>query len=297
MAPLRSKPTATGAVLIWSLFTLGCQSTSTSSDDTASPVDVWGNHPLLQDGFFNVAHRGGRRLWPEHTMLAYTNAVDAGADVLECDAHATSDGVVVCIHDTEVDRTTNGMGYVKDMTFDQLRLLDAGHRFTQDDETYPHRGTGLQVPTLDELLTAFPAVPMSIEIKQTSPSIAMDVADLLDQHDAWDRSTLMSFFDPPILEIRERQPSALTALTTLEALDLTELEADEEYAAPGQHLHAPLDFAGIVLDQTLLDRAHEHGIRVWAWTINNEADMRMLMDMGVDGIYTDDPVLLESLVE
>ena len=135
---------------------------------------------------------------------------------------------------------------------------------------------------------------MSIEFKQTDPSIVPQAANLLDAHNAWDHTTLMSFFDPPIIELRERQPTALTALTILEGLAF--MDADEDYVAPGQHLHAPMDFAGTPLDQAMLDRAHAAGIRVWVWTINNTDDMTALMEMGVDGIYTDDPVLLESLL-
>ena len=77
---------------------------------------------------------------------------------------------------------------------------------------------------------------MSIEFKQTDPSIVPQVANLLDAHNAWDHTTLMSFFDPPIIELRERQPTALTALTILEGLAF--MDADEDYVAPGQHLLA-----------------------------------------------------------
>ncbi len=292
-APPVGPPPADGMIL-W-IALVACNPADPEIKDTSvEDTDPLADHVLLQDGFFNVAHRGGRRLWPEHTLLAYGNAIDAGADVIECDAHASSDGVIVCMHDANLSRTTDGEGLLKDLSFDALRQLDAGYWFTEDGETYPHRGTGLQIPTLEEALTQFPETPITIEIKQVTPSIATVVGDLLDQNDAWDRAALMSFFDPPIVEIREREPSALTALTTLEGIDF--MDADDDYEPPARHLHAPMDFGGIAVSTELVDQAHAHGIRVWMWTINNPDDMTALIAMGVDGIFTDDPVLLESLL-
>jgi glycerophosphoryl diester phosphodiesterase len=257
--------------------------------------DPLAHHVLLQDGFFNVAHRGGRALWPEHTLLAYGNALDAGADVIECDAHASSDGVIVCVHDANLARTTDEVGLLKDYTIDELLVFDAGYWFTDDDSaTFPYRGTGLQIATLEEALTAFGDTPISIEIKQVSPSIAAGVADLLDMHDAWNRATLMSFFDTPIVEIREREPDALTALTALEGADF--LNADEDYEPPGRHLHAPVDFGGTSVSKELVDRAHAHGIRVWMWTINDLDEISLFNDPAAAEIYTDDPVLLDLLL-
>jgi glycerophosphoryl diester phosphodiesterase len=275
---------------------IGCSGPDAAATDTASePPSLFGDHALTQPGFFNVAHRGGRDLWPEHTMLAYGNAIDAGADVIECDAHASLDGVVMCMHDADLERTTDGIGLLREAEFDALRALDAGYWFTDDEgTTYPHRGSGLQIPTLEDMLSGFPNTPVSIEFKQIEPSIVSKVADLLDAQAAWDRVTLMSFFDTPILDIRERQPDALTALTTIEGLDF--LEAGDGYVAPGHHLHAPTNLGGLEVSPELLDKAHAAGIRVWMWTINDAEEMQDLMDMGADGIYTDDPVLLESLL-
>ena len=276
-------------ILSWLL--LGCTPDVPNGSKNPPVDDPFGDHLLLQEGFFSVAHRGGSRLWPEHTLRAYGNALDAGADVLECDAHASSDGVVMCLHDANLSRTTDGDGLLKDYSVDELRMLDAGYWFEEGIDVFPYRGIGLQIPTLDEVLSAFPDTPLSIEIKQVSPSITSEVADLLDGHAAWDRSTLMSFFDTPVLEIREREPEALTALTVLEGTDF--LNAEDDYDPPGHHLHAPLDFGGATVSQELVDKAHAHGIRVWMWTINDPKEMNMLLDLGVDGIFTDDPTLLE----
>jgi len=279
--------------MIIAMLLLGCTAEEPDKKNKDGDADPFADHALMADGFFNVAHRGGKALWPEHTLFAYGEALEVGADVIECDAHSSSDGVILCMHDSNLARTTDGEGLLKDHSFDELRALDAGYWFEDGPEFYPYRGVGFQIPTLEEALTEFGGAPVSIEIKQVSPSIAHEVADLVDQYDAWERTTLMSFFDTPIIEIREREPRALTALTALEGTDF--LNADEDYEPPGRHLHAPMDFGGTVVSRDLVESAHAHGIKVWMWTINDPQDMAMLIDIGVDGIYTDDPILLEMV--
>src|SRR5690554_3867879 len=97
-----------------------------------------------------VAHRGSRYFWPENTMVAFEGAVATGVTHIETDLRVTADGVVVCHHDRTVDRTTDGSGPVDAMTFDELDRLDAGYRH-RGDEGFPHRGSGVRVPALEEL--------------------------------------------------------------------------------------------------------------------------------------------------
>ncbi|MEZ4374468.1 MAG: glycerophosphodiester phosphodiesterase family protein [Polyangiaceae bacterium] len=131
-----------GALLLTTLL-IGCGSDD-SATEPAGPL-------LLSNHFLNIAHRGGRKLAPEHTLVAYQNGLDVGADILELDVHATSDGVLVLMHDDTVDRTTNGTGAIKELTFAELRSLDAAYNFSEDGgQTFPYRGKGIQVPTLEE---------------------------------------------------------------------------------------------------------------------------------------------------
>src|SRR5919107_2807685 len=114
----------------------------------------------------NLAHRGASALAPENTIEAFRLAVGAGAGGLELDVHMTRDGQIVVIHDPTVDRTTNGSGAVSEMTFDELRRLDAGHTFSPDGgPTRPYRGRGIRVPTLEEVLEGFPDVAVNIDLK------------------------------------------------------------------------------------------------------------------------------------
>ena len=140
---------------------------------TGKPADVraifqknGNSRPLV------FAHRGGGGLYPENTLEAFKYSVSMGVDVLELDVHSTSDGTLVVMHDSQVDRTTNGSGQVNQMTLVQLKKLDAGYGFTPDGgKTYPYRGRGITIPTLQEVFDALPDKTFNIEPKQAEPSI------------------------------------------------------------------------------------------------------------------------------
>ena len=120
----------------------------------------------------NFAHRGGAKIVPENTLEGFREGLRVGAGVLEPAAHATADGTVVVIHDDTVDRTTEGSGAVREMTLAEVRRLDAGNRFTPDGgKTYPYRGEGVRIPTLEEVYQEFTDVPINVEIKGKRPGI------------------------------------------------------------------------------------------------------------------------------
>src|SRR5687768_5137013 len=121
-----------------------------------------------------IGHRGNRAHAPENTIESFAQAVTAGADAVELDVRLSADGVPVVLHDPHVRRTTSGTGVAARMTFDELRTLDAGARFTPDNgRTYPYRGLGHRIPSLDEVLEAFPTLPLVIEIKTAKAAPAV----------------------------------------------------------------------------------------------------------------------------
>src|SRR5574340_1218890 len=101
-------------------------------------------------------HRGAAALAPENTLPSFALALALGADALELDVHGTRDGVIVVIHDDTLERTTKGQGAVRDHTWSALSQLDAGYHFTHDGRTFPFRGQGVRLPTLDAVLQRFP---------------------------------------------------------------------------------------------------------------------------------------------
>ena len=242
----------------------------------------------------NIAHRGGAALAPEATLPAFENAVAIGADILEMDARRTADGVVVLMHDASVDRTTDGSGAVIDMTFAELQQLDAGYHFTPDDgATYPFRGTGVTVATLDEVLSAFPDRYFMIEIKDDRRTVPLVLA-MIESRGLADRVVLASFYDEILADVRVAAPEIRTSMSLAEQVAFSNLtEADEpSYSAPGAFLQPPLD---LITDADIA-RAHRHGLVVHVWTVNDRLEMSDLLARGVDGIITDDPMLLRDVI-
>lgn len=278
--------------------TSGSVSSGSESTDESPPLPP-ADELLHSDVLLNIAHAGGKGTRPEHTRLAYEAALIDGAHVLELDVHATSDGVLVLMHDETVDRTTDGTGLIKEMTWDELSQLDAGYTFTEDDgATYPYRGLDLRVPRLTEILAAFPDVPYVIEIKQGTPSIvdpfleACGNAGVLDQ-------MVGSAFDVAVLEeLRAADPDLPTSFGVAEVVAFLALtpETEPDYTPPAEFLQVPpMQGAIPVLSPAFIERADRFGLKVHAWTINDPEEMRELIELGVDGIITDYPARLRDL--
>ncbi|MCD6569155.1 MAG: glycerophosphodiester phosphodiesterase [Deltaproteobacteria bacterium] len=265
-----------------------------------------------ENGFLNIAHRGGADLRPENTIEAYQYALEVGADSLEGDLHATSDGVIVVSHDATVDRCTNGSGYIKEMTFEDLRALDAGYWYTTNGINYPYRGQGLQIPTLEEVFSdpVLNKSPMCVEIKQSEPSIVDDVLNIIQTYDMEDKLIMGSFNKESLDEIRAKAESQemniVTSFCEDEVLQffLTPLSVmlATGYTPPGKVLQVPIeyelgDITVQVINNSFMNKARYLGLNVQIWTINDPDEMRWLMDeKKVDGIMTDNPELLEAVI-
>jgi glycerophosphoryl diester phosphodiesterase len=270
------------------LVALGACSCGSGRDDTTPE-----NEGLFFSGeVLAIAHGGGLVLGPDETLEIYRASDALGVDVLESDVRATADGVVVCIHDAEVDRTTDGTGRVDEMTFAELRRLDAGYHFTPDDgATFPFRGTGVVVQTLEELLDEFPQQHFIIEIKQDHPRIEAEVLRIIEAAGALDRVIIASMFDTVLWDIRQSNPEVYTSLGVSEMLEF--VEYDEEYLPPARFLHPP--FGSV--DAEFVDAARRHDMRIHSWTVNERSDMEAQLALGVDGIMTDDPELLLTVID
>ena len=248
-----------------------------------------------------IAHQGGEGLRPSNTLIAFENAVALGVDVLEMDVHSTNDGVLVLIHDDTVDRTTDGTGRVNDFTLAELQQLDAGEYWTADDgATTPYRGQGVRIPTLDEVLTAFPQMKFNIEIKQIEPSIASSLCEALRAHDLTDRALIASFHPTAMNEFRAACPEVATSMVEDEIRPffiLNTIFLGALYNPPGAAFQVP-EYSGSlhVLTPRFVRGAHGNNVAVHPWTIDDPADMERFLDMGVDGIITDRPDLMIELL-
>lgn len=242
-----------------------------------------------------IAHRGGAGLRPENTMLAFSNAVTLGVDLLELDVHRTTDDQLVIIHDDTLERTTNGTGNVNEKTLSELQQLDAGYSWSADDgKTFPYRGQGVIIPTLEELFTAYPTMAMNIEIKGSNPEIAEELCQMIRQHHKENSVLVASFNKKPLDNFRQICPEIATTAAEDEVrsffylflVRLSYLYKNDRMLA----LQLPEEGGGFkLLTKELINAAHERGIRVDAWTINESADIERLLPLGLDGIITDYP--------
>lgn len=296
------------------------------------PLDA---NPWLGRRVLNIAHQGGEIEAPSDTMFALRTAVAKGADLLEIDVHATSDREIVALHDATVDRTTDGEGRVDAMTLDEIKSLDAAHWFVpgcgtchdQPDGAYAYRGyaTGerpipddlheqygvagpftpddFTIPTLRQVLEAFPDTFINIEIKNHAPDTTpyvQELADLLTEFRRTDDVIVVSFLDHAVEHFKAIAPDVHTATATGETATFWSTAQGPVPGAPNpryQALQVPMEYEGLtVVTRDFVSRAHANGLAVHVWTINDVDTMRWLIEIGVDGIMTDRPTVLEELL-
>jgi glycerophosphoryl diester phosphodiesterase len=248
-----------------------------------------------------IAHRGGAGLWPENTMHAFEGARRLGVDVIETDVRSTADGVLVLIHDASVERTTDGAGSVNEMTLAELKKLDAGYSWSPDGgKSFPFRGRGLTVPTLEEVFRAFPQMNFNIEPKQETPSIVEPLCRLIGERGMTSRIVIGSFSDALMEKFRRACPEIATSASPIEVsqfLSLSKAAGEVSRKFAMQALQVPEHAGGRrVLTESFVEAAHRHNLKVHAWTVNETADMRRLLEMGVDGLMTDYPDRLTELL-
>jgi glycerophosphoryl diester phosphodiesterase len=217
----------------------------------------------------------------------------AGADRLELDVHGTADGEVVVFHDATLDRTTDATGPVKARSLGELQRLDAGHGFIAPDGSHPYRGKGIRIPTLAALLAAHPGVPINVEVKQSEPPIEDAVVAVLDRFGARSRTLLAAEREPLLLRIRAAAPDVLSgscAEEVAEFVDRVQSGRLAGFGLPGAALQVPPSYEGIdIVTAESVAAAHALGVEVHVWTINDEAEMEALLDLGVDALMTDFP--------
>jgi len=237
-----------------------------------------------------VAHRGASGHAPENTMAAFRRAVEMGARFIETDLHLTRDARVVAIHDSTLDRTTNGHGLVDLMPLEEVCALDAGAWFgSRSAESF----AGERVPTLDEILRFARErdIIFYLEIKSDSTWGVEHavVAALRDTGEAA-RVIILSFDPATLLSVNRLDQTMMTGyLCEHPSNDLVErtVRAGARQIAPRGDLITP----------ALVNRAHEAGLQVVAWTINEPDQMRRLISAGVDGIMSDYPDRLVTVLK
>lgn len=268
---------------------------------TGKPADA---RAIFQRGISRplvFAHRGGGGLFPENTLDAFKYSAQMGVDVLELDVHSTSDGVLVVMHDATLDRTTDGAGRVSQMTLAEIKKLDAGFKFTPDGgQSFPFRGRGITIPTLQEIFDALPDKTFNVEPKQAEPSITTPLCEIIRGRKMTEKVIVGSFRQQAIDEFRAQCAEVATAATPAEVRDflaLYKIGLGETYRPPMQVLQIPERLGALqIVSKDFISTARKLNLQVHVWTINETEDMQRLIEMRVDGIMTDYPDRLLKLL-
>ena len=227
-----------------------------------------------------IAHRGGAGLAPENTLEAFRRSHSLGLRYLETDVRITRDGRLVAFHDARLERVTAGAGRVRDRLLSQLAAL-------------PVRGGGTILPLAD-LLATFPDANFTLDVKD--PDAVAPLAQLLLETGAAPRTCAAAARGGWLRELRALAGDGLcTALSWRELLHLTSRPRGR-YGCAG-FAHVPLRLGRVpVFRDDLVARAHDAGVRIVVWTVNDPDTMHRLLDGGVDGLITDRPDLLREVL-
>lgn len=235
-----------------------------------------------------VAHRGASAYLPENTMPSFERAAEMGADAVELDVHLTADRQLAVIHDSTVDRTTDGSGEVASLTMAELRELDAGYRFTDADGSFPHRGRDLRIPTLPEVLDWLPdGLGLVVEIKARAAADA--VADVLRDTLVREagRASVISFDEAAIDRVHELDSELATGYLLVPAQPF---EPALRWAVEHGHVGVHPWEGDLGLDPApALAQALAYGRLVGCYVVNDPQRMQHLAAFGLWGFVTDVP--------
>jgi glycerophosphoryl diester phosphodiesterase len=230
----------------------------------------------------NIAHRGASGTFPENTLSAFRAASDAGADMCELDVQLSSDGAVVVIHDESVERTTDGKGEVAALTLEELKQLDAGAKF---------KGGGVKgerIPTLDEVFSVTSGkCGLNIELK--AGGLEHQVAQIMQARNAFSDSIVSSFDWECLKKIQQLHFNIRIGLLA------DDKPVDLMMSAVAMRAHA-INPRWDMVTADLCEAAHARGLKVYTWTVDADSRMRALAACGVDGIMTNYPERLRTVV-
>jgi glycerophosphoryl diester phosphodiesterase len=266
-----------------------------------------GGRPLI------FAHRGGAGLAPENTWPAFEGAHALGVDGFELDVQVSREGEVLVMHDLDLGRTTDQQGRVSAMSADELLRADAGYRFSLNGE-HPFRGKGVRIPRLRDLLAHFRDTLFIIELKGDARFLSVRAIEVVREAKAFDRVCFGAFSMRHMYRVRRLGSQILPYRPDWLCTSASALET--RVALYASWVHCPFFWVGNrtfyynyfqafqvpemagstrVVSPQFIQAAHAAGLLVQVWTVNEEADMRRLADMGVDGLITDRPDRARSL--
>jgi glycerophosphoryl diester phosphodiesterase len=263
-----------------------CSSSTAPIEASCPPSSYRSGTPVV------IAHAGDGGLAPANTMYALEIGRAAGADMLDLDVRMTSDGVVVARHDRELSSSTDGTGPIDEATWAEVSALDAAATWAGEPPPGP-----VGVPRLIDALEAFPDETFSLEIKQTTPSMAAALCEVLTDTGSRGRVFISSNDDIAIYDFQDMCPGVTitTTYTDLDNRDAAEA-AGEPWCWPSPINQPPFDAVSERLPAAI-EYAHDHGGAIFTWVVNEPDDLRLLAEAGIDGVYTDRPDLARKIFD
>lgn len=233
-----------------------------------------GRRPLV------IAHRGSSGVRPENTMPAFALAVEQQADMIETDLHRTRDDAIVITHDEEL-AGLGGRGEIAEATLAELRMLDAGG--------------GERMPTLDEILDEFgPRIAFNLELKRATgrsyEGLEAAAIEAVAARGLMPQTLFSSFYDPVLARIRELAPAARVGLLISCRFPQDAVSRAQALGAEALHPEA------VLVDAALVESAHAAGLAVYVFTVDEPAEMRRLLELGVDGLFTNYPDRMREIL-
>ncbi|WP_077623303.1 glycerophosphodiester phosphodiesterase [Sediminibacillus massiliensis] len=267
-------------------------------------VSAMEKNPLNEKKILNVAHRGASGYAPEHTIPAYELGDQQKGDYVEVDLQMTKDGELIAMHDEELDRTTNGSGYVKDYTLEEIKQLDAGSWFNDRYPSYAKDDyIGLQVPTLEEVIERF-GRSARYYIETKSPEVypgmeerlleILEAYKLIGPNPASSQVIIQSFSPESLKKVHEMNNDIplVQLISYSSPAEITEEELVEysEYAVG-------LGMNYTQIDREYVEKVRSHNLLIHPYTVNEKEDMRKLLEWGVTGMFTNFPDRLEEVLK
>src|SRR5262245_18911815 len=235
--------------------------------------------------FIKVAHRGASGNFPENTRLAFENAIEAGADMIEMDCQLTRDGHIVVFHDERLKRTAGVSGTVRSKSLEQLKQLDVGQWIKKSFR-------GERVLTLEEVLAIIAGkVGLCLDIKQfndSQPGIEIKILFTLSHYDYLDQTIFSSFNYHCLDRVRQFAPEARIGVIYSKVIKDDPFGVAERVGASSIHVQKE------VATRPFLDKAWESGLNIYVWTVNNTPEMRKFAALGVQEIVSDYPETLSN---
>ncbi|MFW9966571.1 MAG: glycerophosphodiester phosphodiesterase [Candidatus Thorarchaeota archaeon] len=249
-----------------------------------------------------MGHRGDSTKAPENTILSLKAALEVGVDFLESDLRLTHDNELVLFHDDDMARTTGEPGSVKDCTLEELRQLDFGKMFTQDGISYPFRNKGLTILTLREVFEELGDVKINLDIKDLDARTPHLLAAMIDEYDKRSSVVVASFNPIQMKRFRTTMPEAITSAHPGEVRNFvlgTKLRVETLLSRniQFQAFQVPVKYGLLsIVNERFVEQAHQRGIAIHVYTINKREEIEWLIELGVDGIFTDEPVLMREVL-